>query len=96
MELDIIIINASHFTSKKDGNIYNTINFILVNKDGYIDTEKFKGYSVSMTFVKKNELKNLPILENIKGVFDEEQRGLHKNLVLRSIKTKDGKVIDLV
>lgn len=96
MELDIIIINGSHFTSKKDNKVYNTINFIIVNKDTYIETEKFKGYSIATAFADKNELDNLPILENIKGIFEETRKGLHSNLRLKAIKLKDGKVIDLV
>ena len=95
MELDIVIIKASHFTSKKDNKTYNTIDFILVNKENYIETDNFKGYSVNTSFTNENHLSQVPIMVQCKGIFDEKINGLRKNLVLKAIKYEN-KVIDLV
>lgn len=96
MKLDIMIINSRHFTSKKDNKVYNTIDFILVSKDSFIDNDKFKGYSVATSFLNTNVLDKIKCLEVCQGVFDNQVRGLKSNLVLQKLVFKDGTTIDLV
>lgn len=96
MNLDIIVINSSHFTSKKDGKVYNTINFILNSKESFIDSDKFRGYSVATSFADKNVLKEVEIMSPCTGVFDETHIGLRKTLKLKQIILKNGKTIDLL
>lgn len=96
MNLDIVVINARHFTSKKDNKVYNTIDFIISNKDSLIDSDKFRGFSVATAFCDKNVLKDLDVMIPCQGVFDEYQRGLRKNLKLTKVILKNGKTIDLL
>lgn len=95
MNLDIVVINARHFTSKKDNKVYNTIDFIINNKDSLIDSDKFRGYSVATAFCDNNVIKELDIMAPCQGIFDESQRGLRKTLRLKQIISKNGKTIDL-
>lgn len=95
MNLDIIIINSRHFTSKKDGKVYNTIDFVLSSKDSFIDNDKFRGYSVATSFVDKNVLKEVDILAPCVGVFDNNRSGLRNTLKLKQIILKNGKTLDL-
>lgn len=95
MDLDIIIINARHFTSKKNNKVYNTLDYILVGKDNFFDSDKFKGYTVVTSFVSENCLKNINILETYKAHFDNEIKGIKSTLKIVSLVGKDGKVINL-
>jgi len=95
MELDIMVVNARHFTSKKDNKVYNTLDFILANKDSYIDNDKFKGYIPQTAFFNKNILEEVKALEVYKGIFESRSKGLTSKLVLTGLKCKDGSVIDL-
>lgn len=95
MELDILLVNARHFTSKKDGKVYDTIDFILATKDSYIDTEKFKGYIPQTAWSNKNILNDVKSLETYKGIFETRTKGLTSRLELVKLKCKDGTIIDL-
>lgn len=95
MELDLIVVNARHFTSKKDNKVYNTLDFILATKDSYIDSDKFKGYIPQTAFFDKNILADIKPLESYRGEFESKSKGLTSKLVLKSLKSKDGKIIDL-
>lgn len=95
MELDIMIVNARHFTSKKDQKVYNTLDFILVTKDSYIDSDKFKGYIPQTAFLNKSVLSDVKALEVYKGIFESRSKGLTSSLILKGLKCKDGSIIDL-
>lgn len=95
-EHDIIVINSSNFISKKNNKEYNTIDFILADKESYIDSDHFKGYSISHSFVNVKVLNDIDIMKPVKGVFDEWRKGLSKELKLKAIKLSNGKVINLV
>lgn len=96
MKLDIIIINSSHFTSKKNNQIYNTIDFILSDKDAYIKTDKFVGYSITTSFINKNVLNDIEIMTKCQGIFEEKTYGLKKSLILKQLVLSNGKTIDLL
>lgn len=95
MNLDIVVMNSRHFTAKSDNKVYNTIDFVIANKESLIDSDKFRGFSVATAFCDKNVMKELEFLVPCQGVFDEYQRGLRKSLRLKQIILKNGKTIDL-
>lgn len=94
MDLDVIVINSRHFKSK-EGKVCNTIDFILVTADGLIENDKFVGYIPQTAFFDVNCLQLVKPLATYKGHFESEVKGLKLYLKLKSLKDKDGKVINL-
>lgn len=95
MKLDIMIINTRHFTSKKNGKVYNSVDFLLYNNDGLIDNEKFNGYITNTSFVNANCVGKVKPLEICKGEFESYTKGLQSELRLVALDLKNGTHIDL-
>lgn len=95
MDFDIMIVNARHWTSKNDNKVYNTLDYVIVSKDNYNDTDKFKGYNIVTSWLKQNIVKDIKALEVYKATFDTRMDGLKSTLVLKKLTAKDGTIIDL-
>lgn len=95
MDLDIMVLNARHWTSKKDNKVYNTLDYVIVNKDNFMDTDNLKGYVPVTSWLDKCIVKDIKSLEVYKATFDTKMVGLKHTMILKKLVHKDGTIIDL-
>lgn len=95
MNLEIVVINARHWTSKNDDKVYNTLDYIITSKESLVESEKFKGYQIVTSWLKKSLVKEIEPLSVYKATFDTHMEGLKSTLVLKKLEHKNGTVIDL-
>lgn len=95
MDLDIVVINARHWTSKKDNKVYNTLDYIIVSKDNYLDTTNIKGYALVTSWLDSDIIPHIVPMERYKATFDSRMNGLKSTLILKSLTDKNGKTINL-
>lgn len=95
MDLDILVINARHWTSKNDNKVYNTLDYIITSKDTFVESDNFKGYQIVTSWLKKSVVKEVEPLAVYKATFDTRMEGLKSTLVLKQLTHKNGTVVDL-
>lgn len=95
MNLDIVVINARHWTSKNDNKVYNTLDYIITSKDTLVNSDNFKGYQIVTSWLKQSVVKEIIPLSAYKATFETRMEGLKSTLILKRLEHKDGTIIDL-
>lgn len=95
MNLEIVVINARHWTSKNDNKVYNTLDYVINSKDNLVESDNFKGYQVVTSWLKRSVVKEIIPFGSYKATFDTRMEGLKSTLVLKRLEHKDGTIIDL-
>ena len=70
MNLEIVVINARHWTSKIDNKVYNTLDFVINSKDNLVESDNFKGYQVVTSWLKRSVVKEIIPFGSYKATFD--------------------------